>query len=441
MSSQLHKFGYVRIAAVSPELKVADVDFNIEQIVSIIKSATEKKCHFILFPELCITGYSCADLFFQDILITQAKSSVDAIVSATAEYEATVIIGIPILSDSRLYNVAVVISCGDIKGIVPKTFLCNSNEYYEERWFSSEFERISDSIEWNGEQIPFGADLLFHHIGNPDFTFGVELCEDLWSVIPPSSEMALAGATVLLNLSASYEALGKFFYRKQLVQSQSASCIAAYVYSSAGAGESSTDLVFPGHCMVAENGVMLAESERFSFESQIIFADVDIQKLTNDRIKNNTFSKSIPARRFRRIGFCLPDLKDSTINRNLQRMPFVPEDESKRSEVCREIFSIQTTGLAKRIKHLNNCDLVIGVSGGLDSTLALLVAVKAFCKLGLDIKGIHALSMPGLGSSDRTQNNAVQLANLLGVDLRIISIKDAVLNHFSDIGHSAEKKD
>jgi NAD+ synthase (glutamine-hydrolysing) len=440
MNYNIHEYGFLRVAAASPEHKVADVEFNTEKIISIIDTALKNKCNIILFPELCITGYTCADLFYQQVLLSKVKVAIDKIAAYTASTSATVIVGAPIACDGKLYNCAVFISSGEIKGIVPKTFLCNTNEYYEERWFSSEYDRYSNAIDWDGKEIPFGADLLFQYSGIPNCILGVEICEDLWSVIPPSSEMALVGATVILNLSASDEVLSKNQYRKNLIKSHSASSLCCYAYSSCGPGESSTDVVFPGLCILAENGIVLSESDRFSFESQIIYTDFDIDKIINERFKNNSFANSILNKNYRRINFSIPEIHNS-LQRHVSQTPFVPMENKDRNEVCKEIFSIQTSGLAKRVKHLGDCPVVVGISGGLDSTLALLVAIKTFEKLGLSLNGIHAVSMPGFGSTGRTQTNAKELANLLEVSFKNVSIKESVKKHFSDIGHNPDIHD
>lgn len=440
MTFQHRPLGYIRCAAVSPALRVADPGYNTDRLLEAADEAFAKGCDIVLFPELCLTGYTCADLFYQSVVLRGALDALQRLTAYTAEKQIALVVGLPLVASGRLFNCAAFLSDGEVKGIVPKRFLPNYGEFYEERWFSSEAERTVDEVEVHGRPVPFGADLLFRAASMPDCIIGIEICEDLWSVVPPSCDMALSGATLLLNLSASNELLGKAGYRMSLVTSQSARCLAAYAYAGAGAGESSTDVVFSGHSLIAENGTLIAETDRFSFETQMVIADVDIQRLVHERIKNNTLAGGRSSKVFRTIGFALreadnvsPD--EITLYRPLSPTPFVPANEAQRAYNCREIFSIQTTGLARRLKQINARTAVIGLSGGLDSTLALLVAIKAFDKLGLDRKGLIAVTMPGFGTTERTKNNAVELAACLGVTLRTIPIVDAVRQHFRDIGH------
>ena len=440
-AADLSSYGFMRFGTCAPELKVADITFNTEKIIEAAEAALQNKCHFLLTPELSLTGYTCGDLFFQQSLLEQTRVAITRLAEYTKDSNSTVVVGAPIAVDGLLYNCAVFISCGEIIGIVPKTYLCNNNEYYEERWFSSEFDRKDDYIDFDGEQIPFGADLLFETLGKPGAIIGAEICEDLWTLVPPSSHMAAAGATVLLNLSASNEYLSKTKYRTNLTLNQSAKCIAAYVYSSCGPGESTTDTVFSGHCMIHENGSMLTQTERFHFDTQIAYADIDISRLVNERLKNNSYGAPNSDRRYRILSIDIPEFIDSILMRSFARSPFVPTDETKKADCCKEIFTIQSVALAKRMKHINAENVVIGISGGLDSTLALLVAVKTFELLGLDYKGIHAITMPGFGTSKRTKFNADQLMNLLAVSSRDIPINEAVEKHFEDIGHDSEIRD
>lgn len=446
MTFQHRSLGYLRCAAISPALRVADPDYNTDRILEAADEAFAKGCDLALFPELCVTGYTCADLFYQSVVLDGALDALQRLTAYTAEKPIALVVGLPVVASGRLFNCAAFLAEGEIKGIVPKRFLPNYGEFYEERWFSSDAERTVDEVEIRGSRVPFGADLLFRAVSMPDCIIGVEICEDLWSVIPPSCDMALSGATVLLNLSASNELLGKAEYRRSLVASQSARCLAAYAYAGAGAGESSTDVVFSGHSLIAENGTLIAATERFSFETQMIVADIDIQRLIHERIKNNTLAGGRPSQVFRTIGFALrSDGVRSTgtpvLYRPLSPTPFVPASEAQRAHNCQEIFSIQTTGLARRLKQINARTAVIGLSGGLDSTLALLVAIKAFDKLGLDRTGIIAVTMPGFGTTERTKNNAVELAGYLGVTLRTIPIAEAVRQHFRDIGHDENVHD
>ena len=436
METALSTLGLVRIGVVSPELRVADIDYNLERIRLAVAEGLSLNCRFLVFPELCLTAYSCGDLFFQSLLIERAREALWRLADLTAEKEATLVVGAPIAQGGRLFNCAVFISGGRILGVVPKTYLPNTQEFYEERWFSSARDRTAHELEWRGERIPFGTDLLFRADAMPECLVGIEICEDVWSVNPPSGEMAVAGATVLLNLSASPELLGKMEYRRALVQSQSARCLAAYAYASAGPGESSTDLVYSGHSLIAENGVVLAETERFRFATQMAMADIDIEHLGNERRKNNTFAASVQKTAFRIIPFAFSDVSDGKLCRVIPATPFVPSEEHEQAHRCHEIFSLQTTGLAKRLRHTGVKNAAIGVSGGLDSTLALLVTARAFDKLGLDRKGIVAVTMPGFGTTSRTRANAEALIRQLGVTLRVISIDKSVRQHFEDIGHS-----
>ncbi|OGU10503.1 MAG: NAD(+) synthase [Ignavibacteria bacterium RIFOXYC2_FULL_35_21] len=435
MKKNLTSYGYLRVAAITPEHKVASIDFNTEQIIKCIDKAVDGKCQLIVFPELSITGYTCADLFYQNTLLTAARKAINKIAKVTNKHKTLVVAGAPIANNGKLFNCAVLLSGGEIIGIVPKTYLCNTNEYYEVRWFSSEFDRTNDTIKWDDAEIPFGADLIFRLKDYNDCIVGVEICEDLWSVIPPSFNMAPAGANVLLNLSAGDEILGKADYRRKLVESQSARCLAAYIYSGCGPGESSTDLVFSGHSIIAENGYILAESKRFEFDTQILVRDIDVERLNHERIKNNSFANSNIFQDYRIIDVKTEKLKDEDLRRDINPTPFIPGDISKRDEVCKEIFSLQTTGLAKRLRHLNLPPIVLGLSGGLDSTLALLVAVKTCKILNMNSGSIHAITMPGLGTGERTLANAQELAGLLGVTLKTIPIDEATLKHFEDIGH------
>jgi len=432
--------GFVRVAVISPTLQVADVPFNVQAIITALRHAASQGCRLAVFPELCITGYSCADLFYHPVLLDEARAALDEIALAARLEEIAVQVGLPLAVAGRLYNCAAFIAGGRVLGIVPKTYLPSTNEFYEERWFTPGSRNTRASIELHGSEVPFGTDLLFAADDLPGCVIGVEICEDLWAVNPPSGDMALAGATLLLNGSASNELLGKVEYRRDLVRQQSARCLAAYLYAGAGAGESTTDTVWAGHSLIAENGVVLAETERFRFDTQVALADVDVQRLVNERLRNNTYSAEVPGRTFRTVRFDLPAAErwspdEPLIRPQLSRTPFVPADLPRRAIHCREIFSIQSAGLAKRLRHTGSRATTIGVSGGLDSTLALLVATKAFDLAGLPRAGIIALTMPGFGTTSRTRGNAERLAELLGVTLRVVPIDEAVRQHFRDIGH------
>ncbi len=442
----LGSLGYVRVAVASPALRVADIVYNVEKTIDVLREAVQERCQLVLLPELGITGYTCADLFYQSLLLSEAQASLGRIAEESAELDTAVVVGLPLAVGGRIYNCAAFISGGVVLGIVPKTYLPATNEYYEERWFTSA-KNVNDSVvQIDGTEIPFGADLLFRATNMGDCVIGIEVCEDLWAVHPPSGDQALGGATLLLNPSASDELLGKSEYRRDLVKQQSARCLAAYLYAGAGPGESTTDLVFGGHSLIAENGVVLAETERFRFATQMAIADIDVQRLVHERIKNSTFSASSANKTFRRIEFALPELpfsdnKPSPLRRTIARTPFVPSDSTQRAKHCREIFAIQSTGLAKRLLYTGTRTAVIGVSGGLDSTLGLLVITQAYKILGMSHDGILAVTMPGFGTTDRTRSNAERLVDLLGATFKVIPIVEAVRQHLEDIGHDEQVHD
>ena len=433
MSILLRDMGMIRVAAVSPELKVADVAFNLAAIEAATLEAVERGAQLVVFPELALTGYSCGDLFYQQALLDQVRTSIGALAALSEQTETTLVVGTPVRQSGRLFNAAAVLSHGRICGVVPKTYLPNTQEFYEERWFSGAADVTDDQLTWLDEAPPFGADLLFDVEGMQDCLFGVEICEDAWVANPPSGNMAAAGATLLLNLSASPEILGKCQYRRALVEAQSARCLAAYVYASAGPGESSTDLVFSGHSLIAEYGQVLAETPRFAFETQMAVADIDIQRLVHERLRNNSYAAVQAEQEFLLVPVQVAERQATQLLRPVVKTPFVPIDAAERQARCEEIFAIQSTGLMKRLMHTGGRRVVIGISGGLDSTLALLVTVKAFDRLGWSRDGILAVTMPGFGTTDRTRGNAEVLTRELGVTLRTISIDAAVHQHFSDI--------
>jgi NAD+ synthase (glutamine-hydrolysing) len=432
--------GILRVAVVTPELRVANVPFNAQAIISALKEAADRGCRLALFPELSLTGYSCADLFYQALLLDQARAALKTIAQASAIHDIATVAGLPLEVGGKLFNCAALFADGKVVGLVPKTYLPSTDEYYEERWFTPGSLNRLPTVEIEGQGAPFGNDLLFAAEDLPGCVFGLEICEDLWAVSPPSSAMAMAGATVMLNGSASNELLGKAEYRRDLVSQQSARCLAAYLYAGAGPNESTTDLVWAGHSLIVENGTILAETERYRFDTQMAIADIDVQRLVHERLKNNSFSSSDAGRSFRTIRFSLPGRARAfeemeLIRPQLSRTPFVPTDPARRATHCREIFSIQATGLARRLRHTGSKRVTIGLSGGLDSTLALLVTAKAFDVTGLPREGIIAITMPGFGTTSRTRGNAEQLASLLGATLRTIPITDSVRQHFRDIGH------
>ena len=441
MTMLLRELGMIRVAAVSPALKVADVAFNLAAIEEATLQAADQGVQLLVFPELAMTGYSCGDLFYQQSLLEKVREGLTTLTALSEQTGMILIVGAPVRQSGRLFNAAVVMSHGRICGVVPKTFLPNTQEFYEERWFSSAFDLVDDQLAWLDEAPPFGTDLLFDVDGMPDCLFGIEICEDAWVANPPSGAMAAAGATLLINLSASPEILGKNTYRRALVESQSARCLSAYLYASAGPGESSTDLVFSGHSLVAEYGQILAETERFQFASQMAVADIDVQRLVHERLRNNSYAASMTDQDFLLVPVEVTERQADDLLRPLAKTPFVPIDLAERQGRCEEIFAIQTTGLMKRLMHTGSQKVVLGISGGLDSTLALLVTVKAFDRLKWSRNDILAVTMPGFGTTARTKGNAETLAAELGVDLRMISIDAAVHQHFADIGQNPDNHD
>ena len=429
--------GFIRVAAAIPELRVADCAFNVARMADLVRKGEEEKVQVICFPELSVTGYTCADLFQQQQLLLDAQKALNELQLLTFSTTAVIIAGMPVRVQSNLYNTAVVLQGGHILGVVPKTHLPNNNEFYEKRWFTSGGLVDSPTISFAGEQVPFGTDLLFT---DGKFTFGIEICEDLWVPIPPSSQQALHGAEIIFNLSATNELIGKHQYLRQLIEQQSARCNAGYVYASAGAGESTTDVVYSGNGLIAENGKIIAASERFSFDPQLIVNDIDIEKLQAERIRNTNYSNDASKRVYRTIQLEDAHFTNFDLKRIFDKHPFVPP-VTNRDESCNEIFSIQVGGLAKRWLHTHSETVVIGISGGLDSTLALLVCVKTADKLGIDRKRIIGITMPGFGTTDRTYTNAINLMKSLGITMLEISIKEACLQHFKDINHSPDLHD
>jgi len=434
---EFNKFGIYRVAACSPELKVANPMFNADEICKII---SKDDAALYVFPELCITGYSCQDLFFQKSLMDATVLAINTIVELSNKLNSIIIIGAPVYSYNRLYNAALIISDGSILGVVPKTYLCNSNEYYEERWFASSFERFSDNIQIGEYNCPFGEDLIFENICDSKFKFGVEICEDMWAPIPPAANLVLNGAVVIANLSASNEYLGKSSYRENNLKMHSGRLLSANIYAASGLNESTSDTVFSGKSMIFENAEKLASTKPLSFKSEVCYADIDLEKLINERIKNNTFSGSRPQKKCRIIYFDLENRQYNWLLRKLSPTPFVPDDISLRNSVCSEIIELQVSALSRRLKHINMQNVVIGISGGLDSTLALLVTYNTFQKLNLNLSGIIAVTMPGFGTTDRTKTNAQKLCEMLGITLLEIPINDSVRLHFQDIGHDETNK-
>lgn len=439
--------GFLRVAAAVPRIVVADCKANAERIVGLLRRAEEERARIVVFPELCLTGYTCGDLFQQRPLLRDAAKNLRKVAEFTRHgFSGVAVVGLPMQVDERIYNAAVVLHQGKLLGVVAKRFLPNYKEFYEQRWFRSP---PSDLEKERARFISGGGrKLLFRNSEHPFVCIGVEICEDLWVPIPPSSELALGGATVLLNLSASPEAIGKAAYRRQLVVSQSGRCIAGYVYCSAGVSESSTDLVFGGHCLIAENGTLLAESARFSREDVFLCADLDMNRLQTDRLRTGTFfderrsSRGIVTIDFdhaepKSIGFTAAS-KDSEhkLQRRIDPHPFVPQKTEELRERCEEIFHIQVAGLAKRLEHVNPPHVVIGVSGGLDSTLALLVACRTFDSLGWPRSRIHGWTMPGFGTTTRTLSNARHLMAQLGITAREADIRQLCLDELRVLGHA-----
>jgi NAD+ synthase (glutamine-hydrolysing) len=441
MKPAFSSLGYLRLGVASPAVQVADVDFNRIEIMRTLKRLHDDHVQLAVFPELCITGYTCGDLFYQTLLLEKAQQALMVLAREAGQLGMAAVVGLPLRVDGALFNCAAFLAEGRVLGLVPKTFLPNTNEFYEERWFASALQCSRDTLWMAGEQVPFGTDLLFQSRNDARCVVGIEICEDLWSISPPSQGQAQAGATVLVNLSASPETLGKFAYRRDLVVSQSARCLAAYAYASAGPGESSTDLVYAGHSLIAENGQLLGETSRFRFDSTVAITDIDLMRLANERLRNNNFSRAKAHSQWRRQDFSWRDPEMNILFRQVNPQPFVPGEEHERSERCREIFSLQTTALARRVRHIGAVKAVIGISGGLDSTLALLVTVRAFDLLQRERCDIVALTMPGFGTTGRTRRNAEKLAGMLGVTLRVIPIDEAVRLHFRDIGHDEGQHD
>ncbi|MCS2958677.1 NAD(+) synthase [Bacteroides salyersiae] len=428
-------YGFVKVAAAVPRVKIADCKYNAGQLESLIAIADGKGVQIITFPEMCITAYTCGDLFGQQLLLEEAEMGLMQILNNTRQLDIISILGMPIAVNSTVINAAVVIQKGKILGVVPKTYLPNYKEFYEQRWFTSALQVVEDNVRLCGQIVPMGTNLLFE---TSDTTFGIEICEDLWSTIPPSSTLALQGAEILFNLSADNEGIGKHSYLRSLISQQSARCIAGYVFSSCGFGESTTDVVFAGNGLIYENGSELAHNKRFSLEEQLVISEIDVERLRAERRINTTFAASkgtVPSdKKPLRITTEFVNSKELNLTRTFDMHPFVPQGETL-NERCEEVFSIQVAGLAQRLVHTGAKTAVIGISGGLDSTLALLVCVRTFDKLELPRKNIIGVTMPGFGTTDRTYHNALSLMKSLGITIREISIKEACIQHFKDINH------
>lgn len=430
-------YGMIRAAAASLRLKVADPTYNKEKIKEAIDCAEQKGTRLIVLPELCVTGYTCADLFFTKSLQQSAENALKEIIEYTSGKNIVAAVGMPVPFYNSLYNCAVVIGNGRIYGIVPKIHLANYNEFYEKRWFASGSDfKSCQNIDFCGFETTIGPQIF--DLGG-GAVLGLELCEDLWVPSPPSGSLTLGGANIIANLSASDEYVSKAQYRRDLVSNQSARCICAYVYSGAGVCESTTDLVFSGATLIAENGSVIAQGKRFARDNEIIVSDIDIERLNSQRRSNMSFENSIKELKITQIP--LNNNENDLAYRFVDAHPFVPSDDEKRRERCEEIFAIQAAGLAKRLEHVGSKGCVIGISGGLDSTLALLVAVEAMKLIGKPSSDILGITMPGFGTTDRTYNNAIDLMKSLGVTIKEISIKDACVQHMKDIEHDEAVKD
>ncbi len=431
----LTNYGFVRVGSAVPEMKVADCSFNTEKILELMEKAAQQKVYITVFPELCITGYTCGDLFGQHLLLSAALDALGRLKQACSKWNNVFLVGLPLMIDQQLYNCGLVLQQGHILGVVPKRYIPNYNEFYEKRWFREGRDLDTDSIRLFGQDIPCGIDLIFHDNNTPGVNFAIEMCEDMWMPVPPSSIHALNGAVILCNLSASNEIVGKHEYREMLVKCQSGRCIAGYVYTSAGVGESSTDLVFSGHGIIAEYGSVLGQTKRFQKDSQLLTADIDVCRLARERFNAASFTQTDPPRKSRKVQLLEAPPQPDELNRNIDPHPFVPSDPATRDERCQEVFNIQAAGLEKRYLHTKLQKAVLGISGGLDSALALLVTVKAFDSLGIPRKNIIAVTMPGFGTTNQSYHIALELMQSMGVEIREINIKDACLQHFKDIGH------
>jgi NAD+ synthase (glutamine-hydrolysing) len=439
---------FTRIATVSPSLRVGDCGYNASQMKPLVTKARLAGAHVVLFPELGITGYSCADLFRQPVLLRAAEAAVADLLAWTADWDGVMVFGCPVPVGGNLFNCALVAQSGKLMGIVPKTHLPGNNEFYEPRWFTPGADAVPGTQCFAGQEAAFGTDLLFPVTGHPDLVIGIEICEDLWAPVPPSSLLARAGATVILNPSASNEQIGKAEYRRELVANQSARGLCVYAYASANPCESTTDTVFGGHMLIAEGGRILSENARFDTEGSLLLVDVDTQRMQHDRRNAGSFHQRLPWESalpvWRRVALTRPQLPVANagetnavagLMRPIDRHPFVPGNPAQREERCREILAIQTAALAKRMTHTGIKKLVVAVSGGLDSTLALIVAVRTMDRLGLPRENVLGITMPGFGTTDRTYQNALDLMRHLGAATREIPIAEAALLHFRDIGH------
>ena len=433
------KYGFIKVAAAVPAVKVADVEYNVQEMEKLIAMAEDEGVEIMCFPELSITGYSCQDLFKEQLLLSKAEEGLMMLMSFTRKLNVICVVGMPVQAGGLLLNCAVVIQSGTLLGIVPKTYLPNYNEFYEKRWFASAQDLNPTDLYLAGSPIKLSSEPKLFKTGD-GVKFGVEICEDVWAPIPPSNQLTMAGADIILNLSASDELIGKHAYLRSLVAQQSARTISGYVYASCGFGESTQDVVYGGNAMIFENGKLLAEGDRFSFQPQLRSAQIDVERLRTDRHTNSTFINAQRHAQALVIDAKTTDVRLFELTREIDPHPFIPKDDEM-ADTCEEILDIQTAGLAKRLIHTNCQHVVVGISGGLDSTLALLVCVRTFDKLAYDRKGIVGVTMPGFGTTDRTHDNATSLMQTLGISQMEISIAKAVSQHFSDINHDANIHD
>lgn len=427
------KNGFVKVAAATPDIRVADVEFNTQNIINAMEEAQKNGAKILVFPELCVTGYTCSDLFDHSVLLKASRKALLEIAENTNDKDMLVFVGAPLEVNGKLYNVAAAMNQGEIIGFTTKTFLPNYGEFYEMRQFTPGPQTVRE-ITFEGKKIPFGPQILFQAEGMEELVVAAEICEDVWSPVSPSIQAALEGATVIVNCSASDETIGKDTYRRALISGQSARLISGYIYANAGEGESTTDLVFGGHNIIAENGTVLKESSRYV--NEIIYSELDLQRITGERRKNTTF-QPLDEETLVRVPFTVEETK-TFLTRTFPKKPFVPSDEQTRAQRCEEILTIQAMGLKKRLAHTNARTAVVGISGGLDSTLALLVTARAFDMLGRDKKDIIAVTMPCFGTTDRTYQNACEMSKKVGATLIEVPIADAVNVHFRDIGHDPE---
>ncbi len=430
------EFGFMRVGAVVPEIRISDVDFNTKEIKKMMTKAEECGIQITLFPELSLTGYTCADLFLNEFLLDKAYNALIDLKKYSKKLKGVFIVGLPMRLDNQLFNVGAVIEQGAILGIVPKTYIPNYGEFYEKRWFSEDEKRISDSVIIDGEVVPFKTNIIFKEKNNEKATFGIEVCEDLWCTYPPSNDLTVHGARMIFNLSASNEVIGKCEYRKELIKSQSEKTISAYIYASSGINESTTDLVFSGASYIYEIGKKLAANKRFDFSSNMIYTDVDLARIDAMRTRDISYMGVIKEKSKKYdVVYFNGYTPDNQLIREYDEYPFVPSNKNNRDERCEEILNIQAHGLAKRLKSTGIKKSIIGISGGLDSTLAFLVVVKAYDILGIDHENIIGITMPGFGTTNRTYTNACEFVKLYGATLKEINIKDACLQHFKDIDH------